>query len=70
MRGRSSPRSWFNLEFTYEFDDCAALNILTFLAKHHRRAQDEVVREVLESLPAICGLLGAGQGSEQEVGNL
>jgi hypothetical protein len=50
-----------------EGDEHAGIMMLTFLARHHPRAENEVVPEVVTHLPRICRLLGADQVREQEV---
>jgi hypothetical protein len=69
MRLHSRPRRSYDTDVLYECDVRAALHILAFLARHQPRGNDLVVRKVRRQLPDICGLLGAGQGIEEEVGD-
>jgi hypothetical protein len=50
-------------------DERAAVRLLTFLVRHHPRAEGEVVREIIGRLDDVCNMLGAGQRPDQEVGN-
>ncbi len=67
MRLHSRPVRSYEKDVVYGCDERAAIHILAFLARHHPRGEDMVVRKVRRHLPDISGLLGAGQGMEAEV---